>query len=106
MNPNFTHIIDMDIDDDEIKHRAEHMRMDPADGQVYSDWEIKERNKPKPIELDEDGNPKEEEEEEDENAPKKLDVASLVHRVEDTHDCIQRELINYNSEHKSMVQYF
>jgi hypothetical protein len=38
MNPNFTHIIDMDIDDDEIKHRAEHMRMDPADGQVYSDW--------------------------------------------------------------------
>lgn len=87
-NPNFTHILDLDMDDDEVRLRAEHMRLDPTDGVVYSAWEIKERNKPKPIKYDEDGNPIEEEEEEDENAPKKLDVDSLVHRVEDTPDMI------------------
>jgi adenylate kinase family enzyme len=102
----FTHVIELDLSDDEIRERAAHMRLDPADGVVYSRWEITERNKPKPKKYDEDGNEIEEEEDpEDENAVKPLDLTTLVQRVEDTPDFVQRELANYKSQKKDMDYY-
>jgi hypothetical protein len=74
--PDFSHIIELDCDDNEVKLRAKNMLLDPTDGVVYSKWEIEERNKPKPKKFDEDGNVIEEEE--DENAPKKLLVENMA----------------------------
>lgn len=81
----FTHVIELDLEDDEVKDRAENMRLDPVDGVVYSRWEITERNKPKPKKFDDEGIEIEEEEDpDDENAVKPLDLNTLVQRVEDT----------------------
>jgi len=52
-NIEFTHIIELQMEDEEIKLRAEHMRMDPTDGKVYSRWEREERKKPRPEPDDE-----------------------------------------------------
>ena len=41
----FSHVIELDCDDEEVKLRARHLRLDPEDGQVYSRWERAERNK-------------------------------------------------------------
>lgn len=95
----FSHVIELDCDDDEVKLRAAHMRLDAEDGTVYSRWEIEERNKPKPVKYDEDGNVIEEEEE-DENAPKPLDEMALVSRVEDTASFVAAELAHYNSNER------
>lgn len=74
------------------------MRLNPFNGEVYSRWEITERNKPKPKKYDEDGNEIEEEEpdEEDENAPKKIDEKILVQRAEDYPDFIEEALNHYS----------
>jgi hypothetical protein len=45
----FSHVIELDLEDDEIKLRASGMKLDAEDGIVYSKWEITERNKPKPV---------------------------------------------------------
>lgn len=92
----FTHIIELDYEDEEVKHRASGMLLDPSDGVVYSHWEISERNKPKPKKYDEDGNEIEEEEEEDENAPKKLNTDEMTQRVNDTDEFFLKELNHYN----------
>lgn len=99
----FTHVIELDCEDDEIELRVAHMRLDAADGQVYSRWEIKERNKPKPVQYDEEGNVIEEDEEEDENAPKPLDEMALVSRVEDTPAFIRAELEHYNKNERPQL---
>jgi adenylate kinase family enzyme len=96
----FSHIIELECDDDEVKLRAKHMLLDPEDGVVYSRWERAERNKPKPIKLDEDGNPIEEEEEDPENAPKKLDDLLMVQRIQDTEAYLEEELTHYNLEER------
>jgi hypothetical protein len=59
----FSHIIDLEMEDEEVRERASHMRLNPVDGRVYSRWEITERNKPKPKQYDENGDEIEEEEE-------------------------------------------
>ena len=85
--PEFTHVIELECEDAEVKLRAKHMRLDIEDvkedgekalgnGQVYSRWEIADRNKVIPPKLDEEGEPIVEEE--DPDAPKKLDTGSMV----------------------------
>lgn len=44
----FTHIVDLWMDDDDIRLRAQHLRLDPNTGVLYSRWEREERKKPKP----------------------------------------------------------
>lgn len=65
------------MDDQDIKLRAKHMRIDPEDGKEFSRWEREERKKPKPKKKksddDDDDEEEEEEEEDDENKPKIFD---------------------------------
>ena len=63
-----THIIELLSDDDEVKRRARSLMIVPQSGIVFSKYERAERNKPKPVKLDENGEVIEEEEEEVENA--------------------------------------
>lgn len=88
-------MVELDCEDEEIRLRAKHLRLDPEDGQVYSRWERAERNKPKPVELDADGNPIEPEVPEDGEGPKKLIEADLVQRVQDTDSFVTEELQHY-----------
>ena len=60
-----THIIELLCDDEEVKRRAEGLLITPQNGIIYSAYERKERNKPKPIRLDENGEVIEEEDPED-----------------------------------------
>jgi len=62
-----THIVELIVDDDEVKRRSKGLMITPQNGKVYSAWERAERNKPKPVKLDEEGNPIEDEEEPEEN---------------------------------------
>jgi len=97
----FTHVIELCFDDEEIRLRAEHLRVDPTDGKVYSKWEREERKKPKPV-VDED-----EVVEEEENEVKPLDELSLVRRICDTEEKIRDELNYYNSmERPAMEELF
>jgi len=104
----FSHVIELDMEDDEVITRAKHMKLDPADGAVYSRWEITERNKPKPKKFDEDGVEIEEEEPDpdDETVVRPLDLTTLVHRVEDTEDMVLREVKNYNQPERPALDDF
>jgi len=102
----FSHIIELECEDEEVKLRAKNMLLDPEDGVVYSRWERAERNKPKPVKLDEDGNPIEEEEEDPENVPKKLDDLLMVQRIQDTDAYLDEELQHYNLEERPAMDDF
>jgi hypothetical protein len=88
----FSHVVEILMEDDEVKYRVQGMRMDPIDGNVYSKWEREERKKPKVIPEGEEEPP-----EEDENAPKPLDENTLIQRINDMEDSIREELLYYNS---------
>ena len=47
-----THIIELAADDDEVKRRSRGILATPNNGKPYSAWERKERNKPKPVQID------------------------------------------------------
>jgi hypothetical protein len=94
----FTHIIDLFMDDEEVRLRAQNMRVDPTDGSLYSRWEREERKKPKPKKEGE------EEAEDEENAIKPLDEFALVQRVNDTEDRIRAELSHYNSVERPAIE--
>lgn len=68
----FTHLIELNMEDEDVRLRAQHMRLDPTDGNVYSRWEREERKKPKPKKEGE------EEAEDEENAIKPLDELALL----------------------------
>jgi hypothetical protein len=38
MTVQFSHVVELDVEDDEAKLRASGMLLDPSDGQVYSRW--------------------------------------------------------------------
>jgi major membrane immunogen (membrane-anchored lipoprotein) len=78
----FSHIIEILLDDDEIYHRAETMRLDPSTGQVHSNWDREERKKPKPIPEGEEEAP----EEDEENIIKPLVEDNLIQRPCDTEE--------------------
>lgn len=88
----FTHIIELWMEDDDVRLRASTMRLDPTDGNVYSKWEREERKKPKPKKEGEEDAP-----EDEENAIKPLDEFALVQRVNDTDDRVRIELTHYNT---------
>jgi hypothetical protein len=94
----FTNIIDLFMDDEEVRLRAQNMRVDPTDGSLYSRWEREERKKPKPKKEGE------EEAEDEENAIKPLDEFALVQRVNDTEDRIRAELAHYNSVERPAIE--
>ena len=86
------------IEDDEVRLRAAHMRVDPTDGTAYSRWEREERKKPKPKKEGEEDEPAEDEE----NAIKPLDELALVQRINDTEDRVRAELSHYIGERSAI----
>jgi hypothetical protein len=95
----FSHVIELECDDEEIKLRAELMRLNTEDGVVHSRWEMAEHNKPKPVVLDEEGVPIEEEEDPD-NPFKPLISSEMIHRVQDTETFINEEIAHYNANER------
>jgi hypothetical protein len=96
------------MDDDEVKLRAQGVRLDPADGEVYSKHQIEERNRPPTPELDENGDPVEKDyyagyPEEPGSLPPLLVLDSLVTRVEDNSEQIQAELTHFNANEKAQL---
>ena len=69
----FSHIVELWCEDEDVRLRSEHMRLNPDDGVCYSRWEREERKKVKPVNEDDD--PVDEE-----NEVKPLDEGSLVQR--------------------------
>jgi hypothetical protein len=109
--PDFSHVVELECEDPEVRLRAKHMRLDIedvkeegektlGDGQAYSRWEIADRNKVIPPKLDEEGNPIEEEEDPENPKPKKLDAMAMVQRVQDTDTFIGEELAHYNANER------
>ena len=49
-----THVINLIMDDDEVKMRANTTLMQTSTGISFSRWERTERNKPKPVTDDDD----------------------------------------------------
>ncbi len=70
----FTHIVDLWMEDEDVRLRAHHMRVDPTTGNLYSRWEREERKKPKVKKEGEEDDAAEDEE----NAIKPLDELALV----------------------------
>lgn len=66
----FTHIVELQITEEEVLRRTRNMLASSKDGTAYSRWERRERMKPKPKSEDDEEEP--EPEEDDENAPEKL----------------------------------
>lgn len=95
----FTHIIELWMEDDDVRLRAQNMRLDPTDGNVYSKWEREERKKPKPKKEGEEDVP-----EDEENAIKPLDEFELVHRVNDSDERIRAELAHYNTVERPTME--
>lgn len=95
----FTHIIELWMEDDDVRLRASTMRLDPTDGNVYSKWEREERKKPKPKKEGEEDAP-----EDEENAIKPLDEFALVQRVNDTDDRVRIELTHYNTVERPAME--
>lgn len=88
------------MEDDEIRLRTQHLRLDPTDGVLYSRWEREERKKPKPKKAgEEEDNPDDEE-----NAIKPLDETQLVQRVNDTEERIRIELMHYNTVERPAME--
>jgi YHS domain-containing protein len=113
-NEEFTHIIELLIDDEEVIVRAADMLYSlepkPADqeeelgpfhpdhGKVFSAWERKQRIKaPKAIEYDEDGEIIEPEEEEEDEGPKPFDESTMFVRVCEDKDRFLQELDYYSN---------
>jgi len=85
-NISFTHIVEIQLDDEEVALRARNLRMNLENGKVYSKWERDELRKPKVVKLDENGEPipdeEEEELDEDGNPKKKIpEESELVSRT-------------------------
>ena len=105
-----THIIELAADDDEVKRRAQSILITPQNGKAYSAWERKERNKPKPVVLDEDGNPVEDEEEPDENEEELIAMglkgplvdADMIMRKCDEKAALNKEVENYNMRERNI----
>ena len=101
-NNEITHIVELHLEDDEVKLRAEHLRSTPNNGLVYSRWQRNEFAKKKPVKYDDEGNPIEEDEEpeeEDDGLPrvgKPLDENLLVARECDSRENIIREIDYYS----------
>ena len=95
----FSHIIELWMEDEDVRIRAANMRLDPTDGTVYSRWEREERKKPKPKKEGEEDIP-----EDEENAIKPLDELSLLVRVNDTEERIRAELTHFNTVERPAIE--
>lgn len=96
----FTHVVELLFEDDDVKLRAQNMRVNPEDGVVYSRWELEERKKPKPPPADGEEAP----EEDEENAIKPLDELALIQRSCDTEERIKEELVYYNTVERPAME--
>jgi hypothetical protein len=89
----FSYIIDLQIEEAEILLRTEGILNNPKFGSIYSQAQIKDRNKPKPVSEDDDEAEADEEEGEQDKGP--VEVASLVTRANDVEGTIIEELDHY-----------
>lgn len=109
-----THIVEIVAEDEEVKRRADSILIKPQSGLTFSKWERDERNKPKPVVLDEDGNPVEEEPDEDEEAEEKIAMglkgplldAEMVGRSCDSESNFNREVEYYNMHERNIFDEF
>ena len=109
-----THIVEIVAEDEEVTRRSSSILIKPQSGITFSKWERDERNKPKPVVLDEEGNPVEEEEEEDEEAEEKiakglkgpLIAAEMVSRSCDDWANFNREVEHYNMRERNIFDEF
>ena len=105
-----THIIELLAEDEEVKRRARKILITPQNGKPYSEWERKERNKPKPKKLDENGEEIEEEEEPDENEEELIAMGlkgplvetEMVSRSCDEPTNFSAELESYNMRERNI----
>lgn len=105
----FSHVIELELEDDEVKLRAQHMLMDLDDGVVYSRWEIAERNRPPPKQFDEEGQEIPYEPVTDPEDPayvKRLVPADMIQRIQDTETFLQEELLQWQEEKKAQIDDF
>lgn len=93
------------MDDEEIRLRTEHLRIDPVHNIVYSRWEREERKKKKKSGGENESGEDQEDEEED---PTKLplDEKTLIKRICDTDENIREELTYYNSMERPAMEEF
>ena len=98
-----THIIELLADDDEVKLRANTVRVQVETGIPFSRWERDERNKPK-VKTDEE----EQSEQEDPDDPSKMPLLEdkMVVRPCDTFDKLSREIEYYNMRERSAFDEF
>ena len=109
-----THIIELVADDEEVKERARGILITPQNSVAYSKWQIAQRNKPKPVKLDEDGNPVEDEEEPADDEEEliamglkgPLNPAELVSRRCDNKEDFNREVDHYNMRERVLFDEF
>jgi len=87
------------MEDEDIRLRSQNMRVDPADGTLYSRWEREERKKPKPKKEGEEEEPPEEE-----NVIKPLVEKDLVVRVNDTDERIRAELTHFSTVERPAME--
>lgn len=102
----FSHVVELDCQDDEIKLRASKLYLDPEDGTLLSQWEIKEIMKPLPRVWDAEADPPEwtypkknhtDPDSEDPPFVKPYYEDKMAKRAEDSEQFIIDELQHYNS---------
>ena len=109
-----THIIELSCDDDEVKRRAAGLLITPQNGVVYSKYERKIRNTPKPIKLDENGDPIEDDEEPEENEEELIAMGlkgplveeNLVQRTADDQTEFNKEVEYYSMRERNIFDEF
>ena len=94
-----THVINLTMEDDEVKMRANTTLVQPSTGIPFSRWERTERNKPKPV-VDDDDAPVDDDDDEDAVDKGPLVEAEMVVRPGDTQERINRELEYYKGEQR------
>ena len=85
-----TYIVDLSMEDADVKLRGERLRENPVDTVLYSEWQRIELKKPKPKKEgdDDDDNV---DDEDDENKPKPL---------------VERELVKIPNDHNQQLNYY
>lgn len=102
----FTHVIELMADDEESKHRAVSIRVQPETGIAFSKWDRDERAKPKPKKDDEDEDPGDDDGDEEDFSKKPLVESMMVMRPCDSYDKVFREIEYYNMRERPSFDEF
>ena len=101
-----THIIELLAEDEEVKMRANTVRVQTETGIPFSRWQRNERNKPKVVNPDDDDVGGDDDDEEDALSKVPLHDSEMVIRPCDTFDRLGKELEYYNMRERSAFDEF